>query len=81
MSSEIITEVDEMFFFLLDLSPMPQEMKFRSGIYILLLDTSTNPLFNEHYWARHGNLAFESRRENLSKIFQEVMEHLYPGSN
>jgi HEPN domain-containing protein len=77
MTSAVVDDLDEMFFSLVEESPMPKEVKFRSGIYVLAFDNQ-DPNSSTQYWALLDNKAFASRLFELEGTFKNVMNHLYP---
>lgn len=76
MSSSIIDDVDEMYFYLLERSIMPVEVKFRSSVYVLAFEESfINQKTKE--WALYKNVAFGVRSHDLQMTYQNVLNHLY----
>lgn len=76
-SVSIIHEVDEAFFNLIEVSPMPNEVKFVTGLYATALDTR-RPHNRAQFWALNDNNAFKKRSQDLRYKHELVMNHLYP---
>ena len=77
MSSSIIDDVDEIYFYLLERSIMPIEVKFRSSVYVLAFEENyINQRTKE--WALYKNIAFDLRSHHLQMTYQYVLNHLYP---
>jgi hypothetical protein len=82
-SSAELREFDELILFLLDQLPMPDEVKYRSGILAKLFasqDDGALPvsLRYDEYWYTFRNEPLQKARKRLHSRFVAVREHLYP---
>ncbi|WP_074406652.1 HEPN domain-containing protein [Aquimarina megaterium] len=68
-----IVEIDEFFFFLNEVSPLPDELKIRSGIYAYLSPKKKHTLND---WATMENKAYMARKESFEKRYEEFEEYL-----
>ncbi|MBA3693789.1 MAG: hypothetical protein H0W77_10185 [Acidobacteria bacterium] len=82
MTTAELIEIDKLVIYLNEHLPMPDEIKYRSGIYSRLfiskernLDSS---LFPADVWLTKQNESVANISENLETRYFEVLEHLYP---
>jgi HEPN domain-containing protein len=82
MDSREIVEIDKLVIFLNEHLPMPDEVKYRSGIYSQLFSSKERNLdasmFPNEIWLTVHNEAIANISDKLEKRYFEVLEHLYP---
>jgi len=70
--------IDSFFLELLDLITIPNEVKFRIGLYVSLYEESlVKNIPQQKQWATHRNKTLAKKNEELHKIFLSVRNHLY----
>jgi hypothetical protein len=78
-SCEELSYVDDLFIYLVETLPMPDEVKYRGMFFALLCDETTRRFTNFH-WATHNNRALQGKLELMERRYQQVYQHLY-GAN
>jgi HEPN domain len=76
ISGHELEHIDEFFFYINERSPLPDEIKFRSGIYALVCDKNLNRHPGYH-WAMIDNLAYIKREQYLVIRYNDATKHLY----
>lgn len=74
-SSEELPIIDELWFILAEKLPMPDEIKYRMKLFADLFEP--NPGWSNGFWLTKNNLAFDRRKEILSKKYTDVYKYLY----
>lgn len=77
MSGDELHLIDKMYFHLQEILPIPDEVKYRSGLYHHLCETSGIMNSKHHYWATFNNKIFQQKKAYISKKYKEIYEHLY----
>lgn len=72
-----IDEIDCFFFHLIDVSLLPEEIMFRTGLMVSIFEDRVLP--KPIYYAINKNLAFNKRKNDLQIRFHSVRRHFYPG--
>jgi HEPN domain-containing protein len=81
MSTGEMIEIDELIFYINQNLPVPDEIKFRSGIYGAILWSKVNGYVSgEERWIKENNQAIQSELKNLELRFDQVMKHVYPSA-
>lgn len=74
---EEIDSIDSFFLELLDLIPIPNEVKFRIGFYVWLYEDSlVKNLPQQKFWATHNNRTLAKKNEELNENYLLVRNHL-----
>ena len=77
ISQEKLDEIDELWLSLVEILPMPVEVKYRSLPYVLLCEPKHEAC---RKWIMTYNNFLKNRIENIEKCYKEVLDHLYPSN-
>lgn len=80
MSTDELLELDKLIIHLNENLPVPEEIKFRSGLYIRLflhLENNLPKMLPEGYWATLHNEPLNNILDKLTAKYLQVKEHLY----
>jgi HEPN domain-containing protein len=77
-SSEELPQIDELFIYLIEKLPMPDEVKYRSGFFTELCDSNARQFWRNYYWATERNSLLQTKMPMIEQRYKEVFEHLYP---
>jgi HEPN domain-containing protein len=70
--------IDSFFLELIELIPIPSEVKFRTGLYASLYEESLiKNVGQQKYWATHQNKILKVKNNELNRKFLIVKNHLY----
>jgi len=69
-----LVEIDELIFYLIDQIPLPDEVKFKSGVYSMLFPGNPNSPW--HKWISIYNRTLTEFYGNLERRFVEIKNHL-----
>jgi hypothetical protein len=75
-SCEELSYVDDLFIYLVETLPMPDEVKYRGMFFAFLCDEKARRYTNYH-WATHNNRALQGKLELMECRYQQVTHHLY----
>jgi hypothetical protein len=82
MTTAELIEIDKLIIYINNHLPMPDEVKYRSGIYARLFSskdrTAADIIWPEEFWLANQNQAISSILIDLEKRYDEVTQHLYP---
>jgi len=82
MTTAELIEIDKLVICLNEHLPMPDEIKYRSGIYARLFiskERNLDPsMFPDEVWLTKQNESIANISDNLEKRYFEVKQHLYP---
>lgn len=76
MGSDEIEYIDEIFFHMYRVAPIPDEIKYRSGIYVYLCD-KTMDIMPGNKWLSFNNKQFAKEKEKIENRYNEVYEYRY----
>lgn len=76
-SSEELPRIDELFLYLVETLPMPDEIKYTSAFIGSLCDENSRRYWKNYYWAMERNHALRGKIADIEKTYQEVFKHLY----
>ena len=76
MGGNEIDQIDEFFFYLIDISPLPEEVLFRTGIMTSIFENMF--ISQPKYFSTHRNNTFRKRFHDLNARFHRVRKHFYP---
>jgi hypothetical protein len=77
-SSQELPQIDELFVYLIDKLPMPDEVKYRSTFFVGLCEPNARQFWRDHYWATAQNPLLQGKMPQIEKRYKEVFEHLNP---
>jgi len=77
-SSKELDQIDELFLYLAETLPMPDEVKYRGGFFTSLCDENSRKHWRNYYWATAHNRALEPKMKSIEHTYQQVLKHLYP---
>jgi len=76
-SSEELDEIDDLFVYLIETLPMPDEVKYRCMFFAFLCDENARRHWRNYHWATERNRALQGKMERIERSYQQVLEHLY----
>ena len=76
-SSEELRDIDELFVYLVESLPMPDEVKYRSVFFAGLCDENARRYWRNHYWAIERNQALQGKMASIGSKYQEVLNHFH----
>jgi hypothetical protein len=79
-SSEELPQIDDLFIYLVQNLPMPDEVKYRSKFFADLFDSNARKYWRNHHWLVEQNLALHSKMKTMEDRYQHVLMHLYPSA-
>jgi hypothetical protein len=76
-SSAELDEIDDLFVYLIETLPMPNEVKYRCMFFAFLCDGNARRHWRNHHWATEKNRALGGKMELIERSYRQVAEHLY----
>ena len=76
-STSELAQIDELFIYLVETLPMPDEVKYRTLFFAQLCDANAKMHWRGHYWTTLSNGALNGKMGLIERRYQEVFEHLY----
>jgi hypothetical protein len=76
-SSEELPQIDELFLYLVETLPMPDEVKYRSAFFAEICDEDSRRYWRNYYWAIERNEVLQRKMESIERSYQQVLKHLY----
>ncbi len=80
-SSEELPQIDELFIYLIETLPMPDEVKCRTMFFTILCEERIRQHWRSYHWATVHNRALGGKMETIERTYKQVLEHLYPAKN
>ena len=77
LSSEL-DELDELWVYLIEALPIPDEVKYRLSFFAELLDENSRRYWRFYEWAIKENKALTLKIDEMEKRYKKVLKHLYP---
>ena len=74
-SSEELVDLDDLWMFLKEKLPLPNEVKFRTKFFSDLFDES--PYWNDKFWIREKNGSLSDKIQLWEKIYKEIQNKPY----
>jgi len=74
-SSEELDDLDDLWMFLKEKLPLPNEVKFRTNFFSDLFDES--PYWKDKFWIREKNGSLADRIQLWEKIYKEIQDKPY----
>jgi hypothetical protein len=72
-----LPKIDELFVYLVESLPMPEEVKYRSAFFSQICDETARRYWRTYQWAMQDNQALHSKIESIERKYQQVLTHLY----
>jgi hypothetical protein len=76
-SGEELPLVDELFLYLVESLPMPDEIKYRSAFFAHLCEENDRKYWRNYYWAMERNEVLNKKMPLIERTYQQVRSHLY----
>jgi hypothetical protein len=76
-SGEELPKIDELFLYLVETLPMPDEVKYRSAFFAEICDEHSRRYWRNYYWAMERNEVLQRKMESIERSYQQVLKHLY----
>lgn len=76
-SSSELKEIDELWVYLIELLPIPDEVKYRLSFFSELLEENSRKYWRFYEWATKNNQALAPKITKIKKRYREVEQHLY----
>jgi hypothetical protein len=76
-TSEELSQIDELFMYLVETLPMPDEVKYRSAFMAGLCDENSRRYWRNYYWAVERNPILQGKMPQIERTYRDVYEHLY----
>jgi|ERR1017187_4186134 hypothetical protein len=76
-SGEELPKIDELFLYLVETLPMPDEVKYRSAFFAEICDENSRRYWRNYYWAMERNEVLQRKMESIERSYQQVLKHLY----
>jgi hypothetical protein len=72
-----LDEIDDLFVYLIEALPMPDEVKYRGTFFAFLCDENARRYWRNYHWATERNHALQGRMGSIERTYHQVFEHLY----
>lgn len=76
-SGEELPKIDELFLYLVETLPMPDEVKYRSAFFAGICDENSCRYWRNYYWAMERNEVLQRKMGSIERSYQQVLKHLY----
>lgn len=76
-SSDELDQIDDLFVYLMEALPMPDEVKYRCRFFDDLCDVELRGYWRNYHWATESNRALQGKMESIEHKYKQVFEHLY----
>jgi hypothetical protein len=76
-SGEELPKIDELFLYLVETLPMPDEVKYRPAFFAEICDENSRRYWRNYYWAMERNEVLQRKMESIERSYQQVLKHLY----
>ena len=76
-SGEELPRIDELFLYLVETLPMPDEAKYRSAFFTDLCEENDRRYWRNYHWAMESNEALQKKMPSIERTYQQVHKHLY----
>ena len=74
-----INEIDELWIYLIEIFPAPDEVKYRNVFFSCLFYNPSKRL-GYHKWLKFNNKALQTKLPKMKKRYNQVVRHLYPNA-
>ena len=81
MSNSELDKIDELWVYLVENLPMPDEVKYRLKFFGDLFEEGTRKYYLNYHWATISNKALTSNYSKWNNLYKKVVKHLYPNKN
>jgi len=78
-SSKELYEIDDLWIYLIETLPMPDEVKYRMKFFSDLFDDDSRIYWHSYEWIMQDNKALVLKIAGMEKRYKEVLQHLYSG--
>ena len=75
--SDELDQIDDLFVYLMEALPMPDEVKYRCRFFDDLCDVELRGYWRNYHWATESNRALQGKMESIEHKYKQVFEHLY----
>ncbi len=76
-SSNELDQIDDLFIYLVETLPMPDEAKYRSTFFTGLCSPDMRRHWRHYHWTTESNRALQGKMEPIERKYKQVFEHLY----
>jgi hypothetical protein len=76
-SSDELDQIDDLFVYLTEMLPMPDEVKYRCRFFGDLCDGDSRRYWRNYHWATESNRALQGKMESIERTYNQVLGHLY----
>lgn len=70
--------IDDLFIYLTETLPMPDEVKYRTMFFVMLCDEGVRQHWRAYEWITKDNRAIQGKLDTMNQRYQEVFKRLYP---
>ena len=77
-TSEELPQIDDLFIYLVETLPMPDEVKYRTMFFAILCEERIRQNWRSYEWATLHNRALQGKLDDINRKYKEVQNHLYP---
>lgn len=77
-SSKEIDEIDELWVYLIEIFPVPDEVKYRLMFFARLFEKRCRKYLLDYYWIEKNNKALAKKIKEMELKYKAVFQHLYP---
>jgi len=77
-SSSELNTIDELWVYLIEALPIPNEVKYRLKFFSDLFDKDSRKYWSNYYWAERNNKTLAKKIQEMEFKYKAVLQHLYP---